>query len=114
MPCPFAERVIQRFWRPAETSVEPHAVHTVSCKVSSRCGFGRSELRGAVSELELGLDRHGPRELGHERLGEGLVDGHVVPLAPGHLVRVRVRVKVRVRVGVGVGVGIGVRVTCGA
>ena len=36
-----------------------------------------------ASELELGLDRHRPRELGQERLGEGLVDGHVVPLAPG-------------------------------
>ena len=37
----------------------------------------------AASELELGFDRHRPRELGQERLGEGLVDGHVVPLAPG-------------------------------
>ena len=37
----------------------------------------------AGSELELGLDRHRPRELGEQRLGEGLVDGHVVPLAPG-------------------------------
>ena len=51
-------------------------------ELKGRCG-GRTKGAVWASELELGLDRHRPRELGQERLGEGLVDGHVVPLAPG-------------------------------
>ena len=71
-------------------SLERGAYLTVPCTVyrpaaselKGRCG-GRTKGAVCASELELGLDRHRPRELGQERLGEGLVDGHIVPLAPG-------------------------------
>mmetsp|Transcript_27049 Transcript_27049/g.68797 ORF Transcript_27049/g.68797 Transcript_27049/m.68797 type:complete len:396 (-) Transcript_27049:938-2125(-) len=43
------------------------------------CGTRRA---ASGSELEVGWRLHGPRKLGHQRLGELLVDGHVEALAP--------------------------------